>query len=145
MKDVNKNLCRGKRIDNGQWVYGLYFYSSQTGATSIIVQGQKNASMVRVKPDTVSRFVLLNDMNKRPIFEGDIVDASKAWWDAPGQAGHDSPIIEVKWMEDRTGFDPFANYDCDFGVYIEAQDCKVIGNRWDNPELLKGSDSYDKG
>lgn len=63
---------------------------------------------------------------------------SEEWWDACGPAGHDSPIINVEWIDELTGFDPFANYDCDCGVYIDASECEVIGNIFDNPELLKG-------
>lgn len=65
-------------------------------------------------------------------------------WHVPGEvpgegpAGHDSPIINVEWIDELTGFDPFANYDCDCGVYIDASECEVIGNIFDNPELLKG-------
>lgn len=36
-----------------------------------------------------------------------------------------------------SGFDPFADYDCDCGVYIKAKGVEVIGNIYDNPELIK--------
>ena len=136
-------LFRGTRKDNGEWVYGYYeFYN---GGHYINVQtdrvnsgGYPIREFIEVIPETVGQYTGFTDKNGKKIFEGDIIDASKEWWDAGGPAGHHSPIIEVKWDEDFCGFDPFANYDCDCGVYISALGCVIIGNIHDNPELLKG-------
>ena len=59
------------------------------------------------------------------------------WWYAAGPAGHNSPIIEVKYNEEYCGFEPFCIYDCDCGVYISAGNVEVIGNIYETPELLK--------
>lgn len=59
---------------------------------------------------------------------------SDGWWDAAGPAGYDSPIVEVVWVNNYSGFFPFANYDCDCGVYTEPENCKVLYNIHDKEE-----------
>jgi uncharacterized phage protein (TIGR01671 family) len=142
-------LFRGKRIDNGTWVYGYYgvfkdnyeifvpFSEEEEKRNEGHVFSAIGGLWNRVNPETIGQFTGLTDKNGTKIFEGDIIDASAEWWDASGPAGHDSPIIAVTWNNDLCGFDPFANYDCDCGVYICADNCKVIGNIYDNPELLE--------
>ena len=98
---------------------------------------EENGNMVLVDKDTICQYTRLKDKNGNKIWENDIVDASLGWWDASGPAGHDSPIIKVEWYDGYCGFTPFADYDCDCGVYIESNDVKVIGNIFDNPELLE--------
>ena len=140
-------LFRGKRLDNGEWVEGWY----QPETTIRHLDGRQETVGVTiaykveegfledtlVDPSTVCQYTGLKDKNGNRIWEGDIIDASEEWWDAFGPAGHSSPIIPVKWCEYYCGFDPFANYDCDCGVFIKADNCIVIGNVHDNPELLE--------
>lgn len=138
-------LFRGKRIDNGEWVEGdlrqdrdfLYTFIDGwdycVGETGL----EREPFIDEVIPETVGQYTGLTDKNGVKIFEGDIVDASSEWWDACGSAGHDSPIIIVEWDEGVCGFAPFAIYDCDCDVYINADGCEVIGNIHDNPELVE--------
>ncbi len=77
----------------------------------------------------------LKDKNSKEIYEGDIVRLG-GWWDAAGPAGYDKPEVTVEWNEDNCGFDPFANYDSDCGVFHSGEECEVIGNIYQNPELL---------
>ena len=137
-KGMREILFRGKRIDSGEWVEGyfvnlwlMHYQKHQPIITD------NNAVSYDVDPSTVGQYTGLTDKNGKKIFEGDIVDASNEWWYASGPAGHDSPVILVEWSNDLCGFKPFANYDCDCGVYISAENCEVIGNIHDNPELLK--------
>ena len=141
-------LFRGKRIDNDEWVYGSFCMDALEqknglcgldGFIRLYDFGEGKMQMYEVDSETIGQFTGLTDKNGKRIFEGDIVDASAEWWDACGPAGHDSPTIPVEWSKDNCGFDPFANYDCDCGVYIDANNCEVIGNIHDNPELLEDS------
>ena len=43
----------------------------------------------------------------------------------------------VEWCDYVCGFNPFANYDCDCGVYINASKCEIIGNKFDNTNLME--------
>ena len=146
-------LFRAKRIDNGEWAEGYLFDDGMAEVEHyfvgrIVVEPYKGTAcddwditgidFCEVNPETLCQYTGLKDKNGNQIWENDIVDASEEWRSACGPAGHNSPIIKVEWLEGLTGFDPFANYDCDCGVYIDANGCEVIGNIFDNPELLKG-------
>jgi uncharacterized phage protein (TIGR01671 family) len=131
-------LFRGKVKNTNEWQYGDLRHWTKK---SVGIHHQELHTTLRVIPETVGQYTGLKDKNGKKIFEGDIVDASNEWWDACGSAGHDSPIIKVEWSEEHCGFDPFANYDSDCGVYINASGCEVIGNIHDNPELLKGGEN----
>ena len=132
-------LFRGKRLDNGDWVYGYYVHIGPVSCQRAYIIPEYASSLYvnEVDPSTVGQYTGLKDKNGKRIWEGDIIDASAEWWDASGPSGHSSPIIPVEWCEYYCGFDPFANYDCDCGVFIYANNCIVIGNVHDNPELLE--------
>ncbi len=148
-------LFRGKRIDNGEWVEGSLAVDKNRcyickSVSDLGVSYGDNGTRMRigcwfpVDSSTVGQYTGLKDKNGKKIFEGDIIDASEEWWDACGPAGHDSPIMLVEWAEWNCGFDPFANYDCDCGVYICANNCEVIGNIHDNPELIGENDETNR-
>lgn len=131
---VREILFRGKRADTGEWVYGnLIRYLN--GQNAILELG--GLRIFSIIPFTVGQFTGHTDRNGVKMFEGDIIDMTREEWDAAGPAGHNSPICAVEFDKFTGGFNPFANYDCDCGVYINAGGCEVIGNRWDNPELLE--------
>lgn len=145
-------LFRGKREDNGEWVkgyyglilypftkefYGLTFDPFVARTLKPYISGSSFFGGYFVNPETVGQFTGHTDKNGVKIFEGDIIDMTGEEWDAAGPAGRNSPICAVEFDKFTGGFNPFANYDCDCGVYIDAGGCEVIGNRWDNPELLE--------
>lgn len=142
-------LFRAKRIDNDEWIEGYYTKLKWCNNIIHVVipegaeidSGNSFCEAHDINPETLCQYTGLKDKNGNRIWENDIVDASEEWWNADGPAEHNSPIIKVEWLEGLTGFDPFANYDCDCGVYIDASGCEVIGNIFDNPELLKGDQS----
>ena len=130
-------LFRGKHKATGKWCEGNLNIDKQ-GVAIITPDDTPLGCYGQVDPATVGQYTGLTDKNGKKIFEGDIVDMGDNWWDAFGPAGHDSQKTIVHWSEEHCGFDPFANYDCDCGVYIQAERCTVIGNIHDNPELLEG-------
>lgn len=127
-------LFRGKRVDNGEWIEGAYFPQNDNYPATIYTDDGLGTA---VDPATVGQYTGLTDKNDKKIFEGDIVDASETGWALCGPAGRFSPVIPVKWACDICGFDPFADYDRDCGVYTYGNKVEVIGNIHDNPELLE--------
>lgn len=84
----------------------------------------------------VMQYTGLKDMNGKEIYEGDVVKMH-SWWNAFGPAGYDSDVTVVEFDEELCGFTPMCNYDCDCGVYHSASKLEVIGNIYENPELIK--------
>lgn len=109
-------LFRGKRADNGEWVYG--FLVKMWGLYHIIDQNDENSAYM-IKPETVGQFTGLCDKNGKKIFEGDIVESP-----------HGTQGV-VEWQ----------NAECAFLVNIgddwqTMDDCpyEVVGNIYDNKE-----------
>lgn len=129
-------LFRGKRVDDGKWVYGYCYELEKKPMISSCVKREA----YEIYPETVGQFTGLTDKNGKKIFEGDIVHAVY-------QVGYvgckniDYGIGVVKYCASYYGG---ASYEIDiigdsgsrvFTASLE-NGVEVIGNVYDNPELL---------
>ena len=65
-------LFRGKRTDNGKWIYGNYCYAElidKSGYEDLIIEQPADGETRRVIPKTVGQYTGLTDKNGRRIFE----------------------------------------------------------------------------
>lgn len=133
-------LFRGKRTDNGEWVYGSFYmhavehFNGLCGVDGFIRLYDKAKSKMQtheVDRETVGQYTGLTDKNGKRIFEGDIING----YSLTGL--NDRRNCVVFWDELFLGW--YAG-ECR-SLYNNCGDIyEVIGNRWDNPELLKGGD-----
>ena len=126
-------LFRGKRADNGEWVFGSYVI--QYGAHEIYLPDGVDSENVfdryHVIPETVVQYTGLTDKNGRKIFEGDIIKCKV--YEMNGYRVRRG-VVEYHGVGFIMNLDPNSWYD----QKNISFDCEVIGNIYDNPELLKG-------
>lgn len=152
----NRYLFRAKRTDTGEWVQGNLIQSCDAtdGWESIIIP-VKNSNMFtkhighgygnlgfenwyRVNPSTICRCTELKDKNGKLIWENDIVD---------GHIKRGAAFLNclVLWNESKARFDVRAK-GCNFPMTLDevtgdisvgGLDYEVVGNKFDNPELLE--------
>ena len=119
-------LFRGKCFNTEEWVEG---YLGIEVPDELVIQQfsydeyfKSNCiDQYSVKPETIGQYTGLTDKNGRKIFEGDVVKISNG------------EIFEVKYEDGGFTAGLFLG-DWDYG-HVE-----VIGNIYDNPELLNGGD-----
>lgn len=130
---------RGKTHGNGKWYYGSLVYSDEINAAIYFQIGRglvKTMDWVYVIPKTVGQFSGLYDCNEKEIFEGDILKWEK-----------DGLLYVVKFWD---GMFYASVEECNDGILggfplyaltkYEDRKCKIVGNIYDNPELLKGGE-----
>jgi uncharacterized phage protein (TIGR01671 family) len=128
-------IFRGKRKDNGEWVYGSLI---KRDLGCFIVDESNNSSLrfcsesvfafdcVLVIPETVGQYTGLTDKNGKKIFEGDILSTRFGI----GVVKYINGIFFVILTE--------SGKECRTTVYSVCSNGIIIGNIHDNSELLKG-------
>lgn len=135
-------LFRGKRVNNGEWVEGIYYpvkYSgfSIPGGTDYNILTYPSGGgeiQAQVISETIGQYTGLTDKNGVKIFEGDIVTYNKEYGGETREKGTVYWCDGAFWVEnvqDEEGYGLL-------GALVKYQ-LEVIGNVHDNPELLEGS------
>ena len=127
-------LFRAKRIDNGEWIEGLPSYDINGNLTEFeVYRGFANCEIADVDSETVCQWTGLTDKNNRKIFEGDICKIHS------GPIDEEDGCFSVEWDEGDARFALYGEgLTVDFGNY-HGHECEVIGNIFDNPNLLQGT------
>lgn len=126
---------RGQRIDNGKWVYGYLFYDFDcTDKYAPFINWKDNSYLggigeEEIEEEGIGQYTGLKDKNGKEIYEGDIVKIIV-----------NNNIEKTCVVEYKNGI---------FGVMFSKQaeltafphfcntTFEVIGNIYENPELLK--------
>lgn len=129
---------RGKRIDNDAWVEGD-LKTSLTPKGSMLKQPaistiKGTIGTFFVIPETVGQFTGLFDKNGKEIYEGDLLGSKGkvVGWVKGDVRGY---CYDVVYVNHPAGEKYWSLYDTVKHDYPEQ--IEVIGNIYDNPELLK--------
>lgn len=149
-------LFRAKRIDNGEWVEGQYAYilnpltESGEPIKHLICNGT-NIFNNEIDPETLCQYTGLKDKNGKRIWENDIVSCEHEKYpdDNPSEV---YPLLPESIKYTRNYAVEFINTGSSYGYrlrnksihfmltgnVIQNHKIEVVGNIFDNPELLKG-------
>lgn len=116
-----------QRIDDWRWYYGDVIYHNHTAyiITKSIDKGEYES--IKVIPTTVVKCIDYVDINGVDIYEGDIIKIQ----------GYDTYAFEQ-----NKEYEAFYVLETKHGLLCELTKSKcnrveVVGNKWDNPELLE--------
>lgn len=152
-----RHLCRGKRVDTGDWVQGNILHSSPdemfivelfSDGRWFTVPREVCGSLLQVDPATVGNCTGLEDKNGKLIFEGDRVQRKCHIFTLGQKAptGERMMVGTVIWDDNRSkeaGSWAVDSYD-EHGnpaKYILLADMEIIGTIHDTPELLGGGEA----
>ena len=139
---VDRYLFKAKSLENDKWENG-YFVKNQ--GWEYIVKPLENGQFdfITVNPNTVCQCTGLKDKNGNLIWENDVIkhhfrDLYSQIRYGAYQSCFDSQKTEhigfyVDWSESR-------NYRKDLGYWINMVNAEVVGNIFDNPELLESEE-----
>ena len=147
-------LFKAKRVDNGEWVERYYLNIAKinhficTGKIKLdgALKGIIAPEMYEIDLDTLCQYTGLTDKNGRKIWENDILRGYQYPYRSDG---NDNYFAEVTWFENCPAFgiytfkNPKSNVcgisegNTEFMENWNSEDWEVIGNIFDNPDLLE--------
>ena len=139
----DRYLFKTKRTDNGEWVTGSLI-TCEDGTCKIAtscLEGKANEPILvcayDVDRDTICQCTGLKDKNGKLIWENDVV----AYWDAYStESGYTEAdcIGKVVWDAETISFQVTNRLSAE--SYEVLDECSVIGNIFDNKELLESEE-----
>lgn len=141
----DRYLFKAKRKDNGEWVEGFICkkkYKSNKFYISCFPDKDDNKQFFAIDPDTICQSTGIKVKNDNLIWENDILKNLLTGETAPIRYGSYKSCFNSEKTE-HVGFyvnwsgTYSKNYRKDLGYWIHAFGVEIIGNVFDNPELLE--------
>lgn len=130
----DRYLFKAKSLDNGEWVTGSYVYTFTPGRGHVVgIMGdthfivEENGNIVPINEDTICQCTGLKDKNGNLIWENDIIKDNVIYgvvrWDE----------VNARYIVDdrEDGYQDYSEW---------WHECEVIGNIFDNKELLESEE-----
>ena len=131
---------RGKDILNGEWIKGYLFYDYNNADEYRPFITYKSEAFLggvneqQIDKDTIGQYTGLKDKNGKEIYEGDVLQDKDCIYKVIFEYGSfDGKIIEVLR---NVGTQKGMTYQLSF-IISDNDNIKVIGNIYENPELLE--------
>lgn len=134
----NRYYFRAKRIDNGEWVEGYlsYPFCTKKGNESYYFYAKDSLGFFCrcvVDASTICQCTGLKDKNGKLIWENDVCDRKEQYPETVKYCNGDWTLDYSYASHKESG-----GCYCNLGFYAEERKCvEVIGNIFDNPELLE--------
>lgn len=125
-------IFRGKRVDNGKWVHGTLnnvLDEVPRIQYAVIEHGMMFLTDFDVIPETVGQYTGLTDKNGVKIFDGDIVMKRTYHKKKPCEVVFGVGCFHCGWGGGSST--------ADHPYLLNDKQIEVIGNVFDNPELLE--------
>jgi uncharacterized phage protein (TIGR01671 family) len=124
-------LFRGKRKDNGEWVYGDLCHDIPGARMILVREGIYEGEDFLIHPETLGQYTGIEDKNGAKIFEGDIIKGYYFLKD-------EYYVGKVEYSEELSAY-ILTGHGYNQVVWLASfgkPDTEIIGNVIDNPELL---------
>ena len=138
----DRYIYKAKRTDNGEWVQGYLVYDNRDKLYRIIMDIQYSTGTCittdnapRVDSSTICQCTGLKDKNGNLIWENDIVSYWDSYSTENGLAEADC-IGKVVWDDETISFQVTNRLSAESWEVLDDE-CSVVGNAIDNPELLE--------
>lgn len=138
----DRYLFKAKRADNGEWIVGGLVRYGFTGKEKyyIVPDYASDLYAMEIDPNTICQYTGLKDKNGKLIWENDVVKFDVYYY---GKL-ESSTISQIKWCNDLCALSLVVNGRGTRGTLGHLMDLnkeiEVIGNIFDNPELLESEE-----
>lgn len=122
----NKNFIQNKEFSISYDGIPLFSFSQSSRNSCLINKCDLNKNFI------ISQFTGLKDCYGKDIYEGDLIEYEDFW-------SKEKTIDEVTIEADESSMEchPFNSYSMDEMCMKPPKKCKIIGNIFENPELLE--------